>query len=101
MVTSFRPKDASYPDDSVLDTVRPISYLSDLYSEFGEYRLAIMEERVRKKLAEIRAGMRGGKPFKTSEFKSFLKEQERFFSHTNGEIIEDDADQKGDASDLT
>lgn len=87
MVTSFRPKDALYPDDSILDTVRPVSNLSDLYFEFGEYRLAILEERVRKKLAALRERKRGGKPFTTAEFKQFLEEQERFLGSTNKEIV--------------
>lgn len=87
MVTSFRPKDASYPDDAVLDNVRPISNLSELYYEFGEYRLAIVEERVRKKLAALRERKRSGKTFATAEFKKFLEEQERFLGHTNEEMV--------------
>lgn len=98
MVTSFRPRDASYRDDSVLDTVRPISDLSELYFGFGEYRLAILEERVRKKLAEIRARMRGGKQFKTSDFKNFCEEQEKFFAHTNHEMIVGEQNHSGNAS---
>ena len=93
MVTSFRPKDPSCRDDSVLETTRPISHLSELYYEFGEYRLAILEERVRKKLEDIRARMRGGRPFKASEFKSFLEEQQKFIAHTNGEIVVDETSQ--------
>ena len=87
MVTSLRPRNAMYPDDCRLDTVRPISNLPELYQDFGEYRLAILEERVRKKLDEIRARSRGGKQFKIDEFKSFLKEQEAFLGHTDHEIV--------------
>ena len=87
MVTSFRPKDPCKPDDSVLDTVRPISDLSELYFGFAEYRLAMMEERMRKKLEGIREHRRGGKSFTTAEFKTFLAEQERFLAHTNNEIV--------------
>ena len=72
MVTSFRPKDPFKADDSVLETVRPISNLSELYFEFSEYRMAVLEERIRKQLAAIRERHRGGKSFSSEEFKSFL-----------------------------
>ena len=87
MVTSFRPRDSSFPDDSVLDTVRPISNLSELYFGYGEYRLAILEERVRKQLENLRDRWRGGKPFTTAEFKRFLSDQESFLAKTNTEIV--------------
>ena len=98
MVTSFRPKNAMIADDSVLDTVRPISNLSELYYEFGEYRLSILEERVRKKLEDIRARMRGGQSFKTGEFKHFLEEQTRFIASTDREIVDGEAGREGNAS---
>lgn len=65
-VTSFRPRSPHVPDDTVLTSVRPVSDLSELYYDFGEYRLEI------------------------SAFKKFLAEQEAFVKHTNQEIVEED-----------
>jgi hypothetical protein len=90
MVTSFRAKSPFLPDDCNLATVRPISRISDLYFEFGEYRLDIMEARIRAQLANIREKHRAGKTFQTSEFKKFLKEQIAFLQHTDKEMWEED-----------
>ncbi|KAL9049099.1 MAG: hypothetical protein Q9162_007393 [Coniocarpon cinnabarinum] len=87
MVTSFRPKDPTVKDDSVLTTVRPISNLSELFFEFGEYRLAMLEERIRQKLTNIRDRARLGKPFAIADFKAFLEEQQKFLEHTGKEIV--------------
>ena len=87
MVTSFRPRSPFLKDDSVLETVRPVSDLSELYYEFGEYRMEIMEERLRAKIKEVRDKRRAGKKFATLEFKHFLTEQVDFLAHTNEEIV--------------
>lgn len=76
-------------DDTVLRTVRPISDLSELYYEFGEYRLEILEERIRSKLYELRTSRRAGKKIETTNFKIFLDQQVSFLSHTNNEIVEE------------
>jgi hypothetical protein len=65
MVTSFRPRSAHVRDDSVLTTVRAISDLSELYFGYGEYRLEIMEERIRAHLKEIRERKLAGRLFNT------------------------------------
>jgi hypothetical protein len=67
MVTSFRPRSAHVRDDSVLTTVRAISDLSELYFGYGEYRLEIMEERIRAHLKEIRERKRAGRLFNTGK----------------------------------
>ena len=66
MVTSFRPRNYQERDDTVLTTVRPISNLHDLYGQFAEYRLEIMEERVRAQLRALREAKAGGKPMATA-----------------------------------
>jgi len=76
-------------DDSVLRTVRPISDLSELYYDFGEYRLEILEERIRSKLHELRTSRRAGKKIETTDFKNFLEQQVAFLNHTNNEIVEE------------
>ena len=89
MVTSFRPKSPHLPDDSNLHTVRGISDLSEVYYEFGRYRLEMLEERVRVQLKKLREAHAAGKKTDTPALKRFLDEQERFLQHTNGEIIPD------------
>lgn len=87
MVTSFRPKSPHLPDDSVLTTVRGVSDLSELYYEFGRYRLEMMEERIRVQLKHLQDAHAAGKQTDTKALKAFLDEQERFLSHTNTEIV--------------
>ncbi|KAI9718332.1 MAG: hypothetical protein M1828_006734 [Chrysothrix sp. TS-e1954] len=91
MVTSFRPKSPFLADDSVLTSVRPISRLPDLYYEYSEYRLQILEERVRTKLHEIRSRHHAGKKIDTPALKRFLAEQELFVGSTNFELVEEGA----------
>jgi len=90
MVTSFRPRSPYLPDDTVLTTVRPISDLPRLYYEFSEYRLAMLEERVRTQLKLLRGTNAAGKKFNTKALKQFLSEQEAFLKRTNDEIVEDE-----------
>lgn len=90
MVTSFRPKDPFIRDDTVLTTVRPISNLVELYAQFSEYRLEILEERIRAELKVIREARAAGKGVSTSKLKAFLKEQQLFLEHTNREIVDED-----------
>lgn len=72
--------------------MRGISDLPVLYREFFEYRLDILEERIREKLRELR---KGGKKFDTLAAKAFMSEQERFLDHTNKQIIQDELVAKG------
>ena len=95
MVTSFRPRAPELRDDTVLTTVRPISELSELYYQFSEYRLEMLEERIRQQLRELREGQKGGKKLATAKLKQFLSEQEQFLAHMNREMIEDDQVIKG------
>jgi len=76
--------------------VRGISDLPVLYREFFEYRLDILEERIRGKLREVR---KGGKKFNTLAAKAFMIEQEQFLNHTNKQIIPDELVAKGHIDD--
>lgn len=89
-VTSFRPRSPYLKDDTVLTTVRPISKLSELYYDFGEYRLAMLEERLRTQLKVMRESHAAGKKLDTKGFKKFLDEQQRFIERTNEEIVEEE-----------
>jgi hypothetical protein len=95
MVTSFRPRSPTLPDDTVLTTVRPVSDLPELYFQFSEYRLDILEERIRTQLKDLREKKRAGRKLDTKAVKRFLKEQEVFLAHMNKEIVEEDKVEKG------
>ncbi|KAL9021657.1 MAG: hypothetical protein Q9185_001192 [Variospora sp. 1 TL-2023] len=90
MVTSFRPRCPNLPDDTVLTTVRPISNLSELYSQYSEYRLEILEERVRAQLRSFRENKRDGKKINVKAMKDFIARQEDFLAHMNREMIEEE-----------
>ncbi|KAK5122458.1 hypothetical protein LTR85_004042 [Meristemomyces frigidus] len=90
MVTSFRPKSPFLADDSVLTTVRGISDLSELYYEYGRYRLEMLEERIRVQLKHLREAHTAGKKTYTKAIKLFLEEQERFIHRTNEELVPDE-----------
>jgi hypothetical protein len=70
--------------------VRGISDLSELYYGFGEYRLDMLEERIRAQLKETRDRHRAGKKFETKKFKKFLRTQIDFLKHMDNEIVEED-----------
>ena len=91
MVTSFRPRSSDIKDDTVLTTVRPVSNLSELYFQYSEYRLEILEERIRSHLKDIRERKRAHRNFDTKKTKAFLKEQEAFLMAMNREMV-DEAD---------
>jgi len=88
MVTSFRPRSPYVRDDTVLTTVRPISDLSELYFQFSEYRLEMLEERIRTQLRLLRESKQRGKALDTQQVKEFLAEQEGFLAHMNQEMVE-------------
>lgn len=87
MVTSFRPKSHAVKDDTVLTTVRAISDLGELYYQFGDYRLEILEDRLRNYRKVLRETQRKGKKMNTKALKAFLYEQEMFLAHMNKEIV--------------
>ncbi|KAK6072808.1 carboxylesterase [Seiridium cupressi] len=95
MVTSFRPRCPLMRDDTVLATVRPISNIQELYNQFSEYRLEILEERIRQQLKDLRDANSSGRRVPTKRLKAFLDEQERFLAHMNREMIDDEMVVKG------
>ncbi|KAL8953647.1 MAG: hypothetical protein Q9222_000484 [Ikaeria aurantiellina] len=95
MVTSFRPRCSKLPDDTVLTTVRAISNISELYSQYGEYRLEILEERVRTQLRALRENKRDGKKMNVKALKDFIREQEMFLAHMNKEMVDEEYVTKG------
>ncbi|OQU96061.1 hypothetical protein CLAIMM_02197 [Cladophialophora immunda] len=88
MITSFRPKSPFVKDESVLTGVRGISNLDELYSEYTQYRLEILEERVRDRLKAERRRVVERKPFATRHVKQFLSEQKAFLESMLNELVE-------------
>jgi hypothetical protein len=99
MVTSFRPKSAAIKDDTVLTTVRAVSDLPELYFQYSEYRLELLEERIRKQLKVMREQKRTHRGFDTCAMKKFVKEQEAFLATMDREIVEESQVVKGHLDD--
>lgn len=94
MVTSFRPRSPFIRDDTVLNTVRPISDLSDLYGQVMEYQLENMEARVRRMLKITRDSMKAGKT-DVQAIKKFLEFEIEALQHIDNEIVEESKVKKG------
>jgi hypothetical protein len=89
-VTSWRPRSPFVKDDSVLRTVRPVSDLKELYPDFAEYRLEIMEQRIRHEREKLHVRREAGMKFDTLAHKAFLQESAAFLAHTDHELIAED-----------
>lgn len=99
MVTSFRPRSPRVRDDTVLNTVRPISNLSDLYGQTVEYQLENAESRIRQMLKNVRESMKAGATDVRS-IKSFLDFEINTLSHLNKEIVDEAMVKKGCVSEV-
>ena len=95
MVTSFRPRNAELPDDSELTTVRPVSNLSELYRQFAEYRLKMLQERIEKQMQHLQTVHKSGERTDTKQLKAFLKVQAQFLAHMDKEIVEEENVEQG------
>ncbi|WQF81155.1 hypothetical protein CDEST_06169 [Colletotrichum destructivum] len=82
MVTSFRPKSPLLRDETVLTGARPISTRSSLYYQWSQYRLEVLEERLRDGSKRLRHRDRSGKPFDVAAAKEFLNLQKQFLEAT-------------------
>jgi hypothetical protein len=98
MVTSFRPRSPMIRDDTILNTVRPVSHLPDLYGQVVEYQLENMETRIREYLKSVRESMRSDK-FDVKTFKRWVAFERRAIDHIDKEIVEEDQVRKGVLSD--
>lgn len=88
MVTSFRPKDPELVDDSQLLTVRPVSDLDEIYYQWTEYRLELMEERCRRLVRMIRKRKKVGRKFDVVGLKDNLEEMVRYMEKTSEELVD-------------
>lgn len=87
MVTAFRPKSALIKDETVLTGIRGISDLSEIYSQFTQYRLEILEERIRIALKKVRDRQRAHRQFDTNAMRGFLDEQKAFLDAMLVELV--------------
>lgn len=95
MVTSFRPKSAAIKDDTVLNTVRSISDLSELYGQYSEYRFEMLEERLQRQIRDLQMRKQANRRFDTAGVKKFLAEQKAFIDSMLTQIVDEDKVIKG------
>ncbi|OJJ42127.1 hypothetical protein ASPZODRAFT_2122771 [Penicilliopsis zonata CBS 506.65] len=88
MVTCFRPKSPLVKDETVLVGVRGISNISELYTQYTEYRLEILEERIRHQLKQEREREIAKRPFDVGTIRHFLNNQKLFIESMLTEIQE-------------
>lgn len=98
MVTSFRPRSPMVRDDTVLNTVRPVSHLPDLYGQVVEYQLENMEIRLRQYLKNVRESMKADK-FDVKAFKKWAAFEKGALDHIEKEIVEEAEVARGRLSD--
>ncbi|XDG03853.1 hypothetical protein ABKA04_003468 [Annulohypoxylon sp. FPYF3050] len=88
MVTALRPKSPFVRDETILTGSRAISNLAELYPQYTEYRLEILEERFRAKLKEERRRDAMRKPFDLANIRGFLTEQKEYLESMLEELYE-------------
>jgi hypothetical protein len=88
MVTSFRPRDPMMRDEIVLTGVRAISTLPELYLQYTQYRLEVLEERVRLQGRRVRERERSGRGLDVVETRRFVQEQKEFLEAMLLELVE-------------
>ncbi|KAF4120100.1 hypothetical protein GMORB2_3511 [Geosmithia morbida] len=90
MVTCFRPRSPAVRDETVLVGVRAISYKSELYTQYTEYRLELLEEQIRAKQREERDRQVAKKDFDIQGMRAWLAERRDFIDSMITEIEEED-----------
>lgn len=86
MVTPFRPKSPWVRDESILTGSRAISNWSELYHGYTDYRLEVLEERLREKRKAERLREDTKRPFDCESMRQFLEDQIAFLQATHVEI---------------
>jgi uncharacterized protein (UPF0254 family) len=90
MVTSFRPKSPFLMDDATLLTVRPVSNLEELYNQWAEYRLEIVEERCKNMIKMLQARKRVGRKFDVEGTKGSIRGLIDILERTERELVDPD-----------
>lgn len=90
MVIALRHRDPMIRGNVSLNNILLIADLSELYYQFGEYRLEMLEARIKHELKVLRAPHAAGEKTDTRALKEFLDEQIERLPMTNEEIVEDE-----------
>ncbi|CDK25501.1 unnamed protein product [Kuraishia capsulata CBS 1993] len=85
-VTSYRAKDATKPDMSVLSTVKPEISFGSMYNEFYpewiEYRMNLIKERCDLLTTKVNSDLKAGKTFAKDDAMKTLKEMDAYLHKT-------------------
>lgn len=87
MVTCFRPKSPLTKDETVLVGVRATSILPQLYDQYVEYRLDILEDRVRDRIRSERKRRSEQRALDVDEMRKFINDQKEFLEDMLEELI--------------
>ncbi|KAL2829457.1 hypothetical protein BDW59DRAFT_178429 [Aspergillus cavernicola] len=89
MVTPFRPRDPLVRDETILVGVRGISNLSELYPQYFEYRLDVLEERIRamRRAERERERVGRGAVFDVQGARGWVEEQRGFLDEVLREMV--------------
>lgn len=90
MVNPFRPKSPWVRDETILTGSRAISNWAELYHGYTEYRLELLEERLRLKRKQERQREATRRAFDIPDMRAFLMEQKSFLETTVNELVEVD-----------
>ena len=88
MVTSLRPRSALVRDESVLGGVRCISHEPTICSQYAEYRLENMEERIRDQLRQLRKSKAAGVDFDIAGARKWFVEQQAYMERTAAQLYD-------------
>ncbi|RAH69890.1 uncharacterized protein BO66DRAFT_452487 [Aspergillus aculeatinus CBS 121060] len=87
MVTAFRPRNPLVKDETVLTSLRGISELPELYSQYALYRMENLEERLRVQLKRLRE-QHARRCFDVDAIRGALGEQRAFLEATLEELVD-------------
>lgn len=95
MVTSLWPRSAFVRDESFLTNIRTVSNNSQLYIQFAEYRLAMLEERTRAQLDMIKRCRDTGDKMNITALKVFIADQQEHLRITDLALLEEEKIERG------
>lgn len=86
-VTSYRATNPLAYDGSVLNTVNPVSDINELHTDWVEYRMDTVADRLKALGNKVRQARTAGEPFSTEIVTAYLKEQEDYIKKTYVEML--------------
>ncbi|KAI0834690.1 hypothetical protein F5Y06DRAFT_306580 [Hypoxylon sp. FL0890] len=95
MVTSLWPRSPFVKDETFLTNIRTVSNNDELYIQFAEYRLEMLEERTRAQLKKIRDARLAGGRISTTALKHFIAEQQQHLTVTDAALLEEEKVERG------